>query len=207
MSRGVKGCIVLHPLNKFFTEYDDTFHTSACDLTVWRIYWVDGVRCNLSYFFSMWPRCIKYLLSGRSMMTPFIPLLTVTSLTEVFIEWMEYDDTFHTSAHCDLTVWSIYWRGRVSLCSILSINTSYSEVTSRGVKGVIMLHPLNKYFIQWGHNEQRREWSIMTPFTPLLVTSLYEIFIERMEHNDTLHTSACDLIVWRIYWENAPFSQ
>jgi hypothetical protein len=35
----------------------------------------------------------------------------------------------------------------------------------------------------------------MTPFTPLLVTSLYEVFIERMEHNDTLHTSACDLIV------------
>ena len=32
----------------------------------------------------------------------------------------------------------------------------------------------------------------MTPFTPLLVTSLYEVFI--MEHNDTLHTSACDLL-------------
>jgi hypothetical protein len=59
------------------------------------------------------------------MMTPFIPLLTVTSLYEVFIEGVKYDDTFHTSA-----------------------NTSYSEVTSRGVKGVIMLHPLNKYFIQ-----------------------------------------------------------
>ena len=28
----------------------------------------------------------------------------------------------------------------------------------------------------------------MTLFTPLLVTSLYEVFIERMEHNDTLHT-------------------
>ena len=37
--------------------------------------------------------------------------------------------------------------------------------------------------------------SIMTLFTPLLVTSLYEVFIERMEHNDTLHTSACDLTV------------
>ena len=36
----------------------------------------------------------------------------------------------------------------------------------------------------------------MTPFTPLLVTSLYEVFIERMEHNDTLHTSACDLSVF-----------
>jgi hypothetical protein len=37
-------------------------------------------------------------------MTPFIPLLIVTSLTEVFSQRMEYDDTFHTSAHFDLTV-------------------------------------------------------------------------------------------------------
>jgi hypothetical protein len=29
-------------------------------------------------------------------MTPFIHFLIVTSLTEVFIEGMEYDDTFHT---------------------------------------------------------------------------------------------------------------
>jgi hypothetical protein len=42
------------------------------------------------------------------MMTPFIPLLIVTSLTEVFIERMEYDDTFHTSACCDLTDRCIY---------------------------------------------------------------------------------------------------
>jgi hypothetical protein len=37
-------------------------------------------------------------------MTPFKPLLIVTSLTEVFIEGTEYDDTFHTCAHCDLIV-------------------------------------------------------------------------------------------------------
>jgi hypothetical protein len=37
-------------------------------------------------------------------MTFFIPMLIVTSLYEVFIEVMEYEDTFHTSAHCDLTV-------------------------------------------------------------------------------------------------------
>jgi hypothetical protein len=37
-------------------------------------------------------------------MTFFIPLLIVTSLYEVFIEVMEYEDTFHTSSHCDLTV-------------------------------------------------------------------------------------------------------
>jgi hypothetical protein len=27
-----------------------------------------------------------------------------TSLNEVFIEWMEYDDTFPTFSHCELTV-------------------------------------------------------------------------------------------------------
>jgi hypothetical protein len=41
-------------------------------------------------------------------MTPFIPFLIVTSLYEVFIEWMEYDDNCHTYAHCDLTDRSIY---------------------------------------------------------------------------------------------------
>jgi hypothetical protein len=35
----------------------------------------------------------------------------------------------------------------------------------------------------------------MIPFTPLLVTSLYEVFIKRMEYNDTLHTSTWDLTV------------
>jgi hypothetical protein len=37
-------------------------------------------------------------------MTPFIPLLIVTSLTEVCIEGTEYDDTFHTCSHGDLIV-------------------------------------------------------------------------------------------------------
>jgi hypothetical protein len=88
MCRGMKGVIILHSLNKYF---------------------IQGVWWHLSYLFLLWPHCIKYLLSEWSMMTPFISLLIVTSLYEVFIEWMEYDDTFHTSAHSDLTVWSIYW--------------------------------------------------------------------------------------------------
>jgi hypothetical protein len=37
-------------------------------------------------------------------MTFFIPLLIVTSLYEVFVEGMEYNDIFHTSADCELTV-------------------------------------------------------------------------------------------------------
>jgi hypothetical protein len=177
MRRNMKGVIILHSLNKYFiqwghnekrydrchhTPFDDTFHISAhCDLTVWSIYWVNGVWWHLSYLFSLWPHCMKYLLSEWSMMTPFISLLIVTSLSEVFIEWMEYDVTFHTSAHCDLTVLSIYWVNGVN-----SINTSDSEVTmSRGMKGVTILHSLNKYFIQWGQNEQRYERCHHTPFT------------------------------------------
>jgi hypothetical protein len=38
------------------------------------------------------------------MITPFISLLIVTSQYEVFVEGMEYDNTFHTFSHCDLTV-------------------------------------------------------------------------------------------------------
>jgi hypothetical protein len=88
-----------------WTEYNDIFHISACDLTVWSIYWVDGVQWHLSHL-CLWRNCMKYLLSGRSTMTSFTSLL-VTSLHEVFMEGMEFDDIFHTSAHCDLTVWSI----------------------------------------------------------------------------------------------------
>jgi hypothetical protein len=55
------------------------------------------------------------------------------------------------------------------------------------MKGVNVLHSLNKYFSRW---------STMTSFTSLLVTSLYEVFIERMEYDDTFHTfSHCDLTV------------
>ena len=45
---------------------------------------------------------MKCLLVGWSTMTPFIPILIVPSLYEVFVEGMEYDDTFHTYPHCDL---------------------------------------------------------------------------------------------------------
>jgi hypothetical protein len=41
-------------------------------------------------------------------MAPFIPLLIVTSLAEIFIEGTEYDNTFQTSGRYDLTDRSIY---------------------------------------------------------------------------------------------------
>ena len=90
-------------------EYDYTFHTfSHCDLTVWSMYWRDGVWWHLSYFCSLWTHCMKYLLRWWSMITPFISLLIVTSLYVVFVEGMEDEYTFHTFSHCDLNVWGIY---------------------------------------------------------------------------------------------------
>jgi hypothetical protein len=181
MRKGMKGGIVLHSLNKYFSQW-------------------------------------KYLLRGWSMMTSFIPFLIVTLLYEVFIEGMEYDDTFHTFSHCDLNAWSICWADgvwwhlsylfsrcerchstpslkyvlhtmrsqwekewKVASYSIPSINTSVSEVTMRkGMKGVIVLHHLNKYS-HW-QKYLLKEWSTMTPLIPfLIVTSWYEVFIERVE--------------------------
>jgi hypothetical protein len=159
-----------------------SINTSYSEITMCRgmksgsIYWVNGVWCHLSYLCSLWPHCMKYLLSEWSMMTPFISLLIVTSLYEVFIEIMEYDDTFHTSAHCDLTDWSIYWVNGVwwdlsHLCWLWPhcmkyLLSEWSMMTPFiPLLGVIILHSLNKYFIQWGHNEQRYERCHHTPFT------------------------------------------
>ena len=163
-------------------EYDDTFLTfSHCDPTVWSICWGDGVWWHLSYFCSLWAHCMKYLLRWWSMITPFISLLIVTSLYELFIEWMEYDDTFHTSAHFDLTDRIIYWGDGVRW------HLSY----------LCSLWPHWPKYLLSG-------WSTMTPVILLLfVTSLTEVFIEETEYDDTFHTCGhCDLIVWSIYWED-----
>ena len=161
-------------------EYDNTLHISAhCDLTVWGIYWGNGVQWHLSHLFSLWPKCMKYLLRGWSTITPFIPFLIVTSLYEVFIELIEYDDTFHTSPHCDLTDRRIYCGDGVRwhLSYLCSLGPHWQKYLLRGR-------------------------STMTPFIPvLIVTSLYQVFIEGMEYDDTSHTfSHCDLTDWSIYW-------
>ena len=207
-------------------EYDNTFHTfSHCDLTVWSIYWVDGVRWHLSYLCSLWPHCMKYLLRGWSMMTPFTPFLIVTSLTEVFIEEMEYDDTFHTF----LSLWpycmNYLLRGRSTMTPFIPVPivTSLYEVFIEGMEYGDTFHTffycdLTDWSIYWGDGVQwhlshlcfwphcvkylLRGWSTMIPFIHFfIVTSLYEVFIEGMEYDDTFHTlSHCDLIDWSIYW-------
>jgi hypothetical protein len=177
--------LIATPLYEVFIEsieYDDTYHTfSYCDLTVWSISWGDGVWWHLSYLFSLWPHCMKYLLRGWSTMILFLPFLIVTSLYAVCIELIEYDDTFHTFSHCDRTVWSICWGDGVwwdfsYLCSLWP-------------------HCM-KYLLRW--------CSMITAFISLLiVTSLYEVLVEVMEYDDTFHTSAhCDLTDRSIYWGN-----
>ena len=163
-------------------EYDYTFHTfSHWDLTVWSIYWRDGVRWYFSYLFSLWPPCMKYVLSGYSTMTPFTPFLIVISLYEVLVEGMEHDDIFHSSAHCDLTVWSIYW-------------------------GDGVWWHLSYFFSLWPHcmNYLLKGWSMMTSYILLLIVkSLYEVFIKVMEYDNTFHITAhCDLTVCGICWGN-----
>jgi hypothetical protein len=163
-------------------EHDDICYSSAhCDLTVWSIYWGDGVWWHLSYLFSLWPHCMKYLLRGWSMMTSFILLLIVSSLYEVFIKVMEYDNTLHISAHCDLTVWVIYW-----------------------VDGVRWhLSYLCPFWPHWPKNLLRGRSTMIPVILLLVVTSLTEVFIEETEYDDTFHTCGhCDLIVWSIYWED-----
>jgi hypothetical protein len=154
LQHDMKSVIILHPLNNYFMQWGHNekkcerchrtpfpqwiLHTMKSQWEkVWKVsYWGEGVRWHLSYLFSLWPQCIKYLLRGWSTMTPFIPFLIVTSLYEVFIEGIGYDD-----------------------------NTSVSEITMRKcMKGVIVLLPLNKYFIQWGH-KQRCERCHCTPST------------------------------------------
>ena len=105
MKNGLKGVIVLHPLNKYF--------------------------CHWGHNEKRYERCHR---------TPSPQQM----LRSVRLQRPE--------------VW------KVSSYSIHSINTSYSEVTMRkGMKGVIVLHPFNKYFIQSGHNEKRYERCHRTP--------------------------------------------
>jgi hypothetical protein len=68
--------------------------------------------------------------------------------------------------------WAEVWK--MSLYSILSINTSHNEVISRDVKDVIVLHPLNTYFIQWGHNE-KKVCKVSSYSIPLINTSVSEV--------------------------------
>jgi hypothetical protein len=60
----------------------------------------------------------------------------------------------------------------------------------KGMKGVIVLHSLNTYFIELGCMKYLLTGRLtMTPFTPLLiVTLLYQLFIEGMVYDDTFHT-------------------
>jgi hypothetical protein len=180
MSRGVKCVIVLHPLNKYVIQWGhNKKRCERCHL--WSIYWMDGVWWHLPYLFSLWPHCMKYLLRGRSTMTPFIPVLIETSLYDVFVEGIKHERS----------QWEKVWK--VSSYSIPSIDTSYNEVKMRkGVEGVFVLHPFNTtvWSIYWEDGVRwhlsylcslrphcmmylLRGLSMMTPFTPFLIVTKY----------------------------------
>jgi hypothetical protein len=69
-------------------------------------------------------------------MIPFIPFLIVTSLYEVFVEGMEYNDTFHTFSHYDFTDRKCLlggW-GTMTLFITLLVVTSLTEVFIEGTE-------------------------------------------------------------------------
>jgi hypothetical protein len=200
MRKGMKGVIVLHPFNNYFsqwghneqyllrgwstmtpfkpflivtslyeisidwTEYDDTFHTSGrCVFTGWSIFRGDGVRWHLwekewkvlSYSILSITTSVSEVTMSRGMkdVIVFHPLnkyfIEWGHYNEIFIEGMEYDDTFQTFSHCDLTVWNIYW--------LDGVRWYLPYLWSLWLHWLKLLHPLNKYFIQWGHSEKRCE--------------------------------------------------
>ena len=154
---------------------------------------------------------MKYLLRGWRTRTPFTPFLIVTSLTEVFIEGMEYNDIFDISAF-DLIVWSIYWedgvrwhpsyifslwphwlkyllRGWSTMTPFITFSHFDLIVWSMYWVGRVQWHLSHLWF--WPHCVKYllRGWSTMTPFIHFhIVTSLTEVFIKGMEYDDTLHT-------------------
>jgi hypothetical protein len=107
------------------------------------------VEGHLSNLFSLWPHCMKYVLSGRPLNNYFILWGHNEKMYEKFHRTPPTQYIFHTVR----SQWEKVWK--VSSYSTLSIITSYNEVKMRnGMKGIIVLRPLNKYFIQWGHNEK-----------------------------------------------------
>ena len=60
------------------------------------------------------------------MMTSFIPLLIVTSLYEIFIDGMEYDDTFHGTF-----ILLLFYISVTVGSSIMSITDTLTEIHVR----------------------------------------------------------------------------
>jgi hypothetical protein len=189
MRKGMKGVIVLRSLNKYFIHWGHNAERfGRCHhtlLTVWSMYWKDGVRWHLSYLFLLWPHCMKYLLSVWSMMTPSKPFRIVTSMYEIFIEWTEYDDTFHTFSYSEVTM-----RKGLKGVPLQILHTVSSQWKKVWKVSSYSIH-LSFLFSLWPHCMKYllRGWSTMTPFKPILIViSLYEIFIEGMEYDDTFQT-------------------
>ena len=109
---------------------------------------------------------INILYSEVTMRKGLKDVIVLHPINKYFIQWgrnkKKYERCHRTPSpqqilHTVRSQWAEVWK--VSSYSILSINTSYSDQVKmrKGVEGVIILHPLNKYFIQWGHNEKKYE--------------------------------------------------
>jgi hypothetical protein len=164
---------------------------------------------------SQWEKVWK--VSSYSVHLINISCIEVT-MRKGFIEWTEYNDTFHTFSHCDLIVWSNYWEGGVRwhLSYLLSLwphcmkhvmchrTPSFQYIRHTVRSQWIKVWKVSSYSIpsiNTSYSEVRVRWYLSYFF--LIVTSLYDVLIERMEYDDTFHTAVhCDLTDWSIYWKN-----
>jgi hypothetical protein len=169
MRRNMKGVIILHSLNKYFIQWGhNEKRYERCHHTPLTKYILQSVRSQWAEVWKVSSYSIHSINTSYSdvrMSRGVKGVIVLHSLNKYLIQWGHNEQSYERCHHTPLTQyilqsvrsqWAEVWK--VSSHSIHSINTSYSEFTmSRGVKGVIVLHSLNKYFIQWGHNEQRYE--------------------------------------------------
>ena len=175
MRRDVKGVILLHPLNKYFLQWGhneqryERWHRTASPQLILlsvRSQWAEVWKVS-SYSIPSTNTSVSEVTMRKGMNS----IIVFDPLNKYFIQWGHNEQRYerwHRTASPKLILlsvrsqWAEVWK--VSSYSIPSINTSVSEVTmSRGMKGVIVLHSLNKYFCQWGHNEKRCERWHHTP--------------------------------------------
>ena len=171
----MKGVIILHQLNTYFIQwgcneqrYEKCHHTPSLQQ---RLHTVRSQSAEVCKVLSYSITSIHTSYSEVTMCRGMKNVIKFHPLNKYFIPWGHNEkrcERCHRTPSPQLILHTVrsQWAGIWKLLSyyITSIDTSYSEVTmSRGMKNVIKLHPLNKYFIQCGHNENRYDRCHHTP--------------------------------------------
>jgi hypothetical protein len=189
MRKGMKGVIILHHLNKYFIQWGhNKKRCERCHRTLSTLYILHTGRSQWEKVWKVSSYSIPSINTSYSEVTMrkgMKGIIVLDPLNKYFIQWghneQRYERCHHTASpqlilYTMRSQWAEVWK--MSLYSILSINTSYNEFTSRDVKDVIVLHPLNKYFIQWSHNE-KKVWKMSSYSIPSINTSYNEVTMRK----------------------------